>query len=215
MTVLTTQTILAIESAIGGGSIAIVADGSRIDGVIGPSSVSRAEDLLSNIDHLLHENDIDKLDLTEIIVSAGPGSFTGIRIGIATALGLGDALRIPVRQISLLEALAVFHTGTNEIAAALPVGRETICWQPFRRHGDLVEAVDQPAAVTIDEFMNLAADKNMPVIVVNGALYESIAAPPLERCRNAGNDLASLLARAVIDHGLADLPEPMFVGKRK
>ena len=215
MTVLTTQTILAIESAIGGGSIAIVADGSRIDGVIGPSSVSRAEDLLSNIDRLLHENDIDKLDLTEIIVSAGPGSFTGIRIGIATALGLGDALRIPVRQISLLQALAAFHTGTNEIAAALPVGRETICWQPFRRHGDLVEAVDQPAAVTIDEFMNLAADEAMPVIVVNGSLYELIAGSARDRCLNAGDDLANLLASAVIENELADSPEPLFVGKRK
>lgn len=46
-------------------------------------------------------------DLREIVVGVGPGGFTGIRIGIATALGLGQALGIPVHGASTLEALAL------------------------------------------------------------------------------------------------------------
>lgn len=55
-------------------------------------------------------------DITDIVVGVGPGGFTGLRIGLATALGLGQALRVPVVGASSLEALAL------GIAEAAPPG---------------------------------------------------------------------------------------------
>src|SRR5258708_18599521 len=96
---------LAIESAISGGSISLL-KGREIANWIGSSNVSKAEDLLANIDHLLAANDIALNEIDLITVSAGPGSFTGIRIGIATALGLKAGLGIAMSSESALKAIA-------------------------------------------------------------------------------------------------------------
>jgi tRNA threonylcarbamoyladenosine biosynthesis protein TsaB len=56
--------------------------------------------------HLLGAAGCDVRDLGRVVVGVGPGGFTGLRIGIATALALGQALRVPVEGASTLEALA-------------------------------------------------------------------------------------------------------------
>lgn len=207
--------ILAVESAIGGGSIAVFIDGSRAGGVVGASSLSRAEDLLPNLDRILSETGIDKSELSEIVVSAGPGSFTGIKIGLASALGLGASLGIPVRRISLLEALACSQPDQDELAAALPVGRETICWQPYSGNQGLVTPACEPEAVDIEQFHAIILASDPAVFAVDHSIYDVLPEPLRRRCRNAGDDLASILARAAIDYSLIDSPEPIFVGKRK
>jgi tRNA threonylcarbamoyladenosine biosynthesis protein TsaB len=66
--------ILAIESAVGGGSISLLRGSTEIAGWIGEGGVSRAEDLLPNISRLLHKAVVDKYDITKLAVSTGPGS---------------------------------------------------------------------------------------------------------------------------------------------
>ena len=96
-----TQNItLAIESAIRGGSVSLIGDGVEIANWIGSADVSKAEDLLADIDLMLGANGLTIHDVGHVAVSAGPGSFTGIRIGIATALGLETGLGIPMSSIS-------------------------------------------------------------------------------------------------------------------
>ncbi|MGQ0543253.1 MAG: tRNA (adenosine(37)-N6)-threonylcarbamoyltransferase complex dimerization subunit type 1 TsaB, partial [Blastocatellia bacterium] len=103
----TSHTVLAIESAIQDGSIALFRDGKEIASVGGSDDVSRAEELLPNIEKLFNDTGIkfDEIDL--IAVSRGPGSYTGIRIGIATVLGLARALNISCAGVSVLEAMTI------------------------------------------------------------------------------------------------------------
>ena len=64
-----------------------------------------AQHLLSDVDALLAEAGVETTDLGAIVVGTGPGTFTGLRIGLATARALGFALQIPVRGVSTLDAL--------------------------------------------------------------------------------------------------------------
>src|SRR6187399_2051582 len=120
--------VLSIESAISGGSVSLIVDGAEVANWIGSAGVSKAEELLVNIDHLLNTNDLTARDLDLVTVSAGPGSFTGIRIGLATALGLKAGLGIEMSSESALIALASQQPSMHaDLLIAVPVGRNAVC----------------------------------------------------------------------------------------
>lgn len=73
------------------------------------------ETVIIHIDNLLKENDVSKQSICQIGVDSGPGSFTGLRIGIATANAMGLALNIPVSGFSSLDILAEQHRNHNTI----------------------------------------------------------------------------------------------------
>lgn len=117
--------LLAIESAISGGSIALFRGNDYVNGSAGGRSVSRAEDLLPNIESLLNESEVSRNDLGRIAISLGPGSYTGLRIGIATVMGLCRGLGIDHVGVPLIDA--IFGCYPNEPAlVALPMGRTDI-----------------------------------------------------------------------------------------
>ena len=97
----------ALDTATPTPSLALVGD----DGVIAELWLGRVPGggrrVLEAAHHLLGACGVVPGDLSQIVVGVGPGGFTGIRIGIATALGLGQALGIPVHGASSLEALAL------------------------------------------------------------------------------------------------------------
>jgi tRNA threonylcarbamoyladenosine biosynthesis protein TsaB len=64
-----------------------------------------AQRVLADVDHLLRAAGVEPADLDLIVAGTGPGTFTGLRIGLATARALGLALGVPVRGVSTLEAL--------------------------------------------------------------------------------------------------------------
>ena len=122
--------ILGLETAIAGGSVALFHSDIELASVKGESGITRTEDLLPNIAKLLDGCKIAARELTAIVVSTGPGSFTGIRVGIATALGLGSACDIRCIGLSVLEAMA-FISKLSRVVAAVPMGRDLACLQSF------------------------------------------------------------------------------------
>ena len=134
---------LGIEAAVAGGSLSIFASDREVASFTHEQRVARAEDLLGNIDTLLASNQIDKRELSGVVVSAGPGSFTGIRIGIATAQGLGMGLKIPVLNVSLLHALAGSSSLRGDVVAQVPMGRGMVCVQRIQIETErLIETTD-------------------------------------------------------------------------
>ena len=101
---------LAFDTATSVATAALVRDGT----VLG-ERVSRAVSVLEDADELLREAGAEQGDLTGLVVGIGPGSFTGLRIGLAAARGLAFALDLPVAGVSTLRALAAGSPG------ALPV----------------------------------------------------------------------------------------------
>ncbi len=102
--------ILAIDTATEVATSALVADGE----VLG-ERCSRASTVLEDVDALLRQGGRRAGEVDAIAVGTGPGSFTGVRIGLATVRGLAFALGVPTAGVSTLDALAAGAPG------ALPV----------------------------------------------------------------------------------------------
>lgn len=108
-------------------------------------------------------------DVGEIVVGVGPGGFTGLRIGLATAMGLGQALGVPVTGASSLEALALGVArearGDGLVAAVLDARRRELFAAAYRyREGDLAEVI-APAALPPADLAARLAELGEPVLV--------------------------------------------------
>ena len=102
----TVSTILCIETSGPVCSVAISASGKTIAQAEVTEAFQHASVLLPNIDKLISTAQIERSGLDAIAVSAGPGSYTGLRIGVSTAKGLCYSLDKPLIGLSTLEVLA-------------------------------------------------------------------------------------------------------------
>lgn len=101
-----TERLIAIETSSPRLSLALGTDTQHKRSYQGPLQWRHAESVFEGMEKLLAAERWDVQSLTGVLVSIGPGSFTGIRIGLAVARALGQALEIPVRGFSSLEILA-------------------------------------------------------------------------------------------------------------
>jgi tRNA threonylcarbamoyladenosine biosynthesis protein TsaB len=124
--------ILAIETALHPGSVSIL-DGaaSEIDFHVGSAEVSRSEDLLPIISELLEKNRIHQKQIDLIGVSLGPGSFTGVRVGLATAKGLALGIGCECIGVSTLEILAASVEREGKIRSVISGARREVFYQDF------------------------------------------------------------------------------------
>src|SRR6266436_150795 len=98
--------LLGVESATLSGGVALL-DGDRLLGEITLNiAITHSERLMSAVDRLLIDCGLAPADLDGLAVSVGPGSFTGLRVGIATVKALAMALDLPVAAVPTLDALA-------------------------------------------------------------------------------------------------------------
>ena len=108
--------VLALDTSTSRGSLALVASDRLLAEYTLESSASYLNRLQVGIDHLLQETANTIQDVNLIVVSQGPGNFTGLRLGLATAKGLALAIGSPVVAVNTLDALAA-----NFPYASLPV----------------------------------------------------------------------------------------------
>ena len=98
--------ILAIETSSLVSSVALVGSKKLFGELTIENQKHHSERLVPYIEHLLEMSEIQKGELSAIAVSTGPGSFTGLRIGMATAKAIAYVLKIPVIGISTLSGLS-------------------------------------------------------------------------------------------------------------
>ncbi len=163
--------VLGIDTATSRASVALARE-EGIAALLGLDGRGRhAGDLLARIDALLAGAGLRPSDLSGIAVTVGPGSFTGVRIGMATAKGLAYSLGLPLGGMSTLEALALavprpkglpaprlcaaIEAGRGEVYAAIfrleaaGIGRETAdrSWRP----SDLLQEVRGGGVVVVGD----------------------------------------------------------------
>jgi tRNA threonylcarbamoyl adenosine modification protein YeaZ len=107
--------VLAADTSLPILSVALINDTALVGALAMEGRGSRNEKLLPAIDYLLTENAIDRREVDVFAVTRGPGSFTGVRIGLATMQGLALVLGKPVCAMSTHEAIAYGTRGRISI----------------------------------------------------------------------------------------------------
>jgi tRNA threonylcarbamoyladenosine biosynthesis protein TsaB len=140
--------ILAVETAALAGSIAIARGAQIIGGLNGDPGVSHSNTLLADLDRLLDHTGVKLSDIDLFAVAAGPGSFTGLRIGIATVKALAATLGRSCAAIPTLQSVALSGGVSAATVALLPAGRGEVFAQSFAVSNDgAVVALDEPAHI--------------------------------------------------------------------
>ncbi len=141
---------LAIDTSTSAIGVAVLAPGA--DPVVGVEVDARAhtEKLAPLVRDTLTAAGAVPADLTDIAVGTGPGPFTGLRVGLVTALTLGHALGIPVHGVCSLDALAeqalvAAADGIDEVLVATDARRKEVYWARYGRGADGAVALTEPA----------------------------------------------------------------------
>jgi tRNA threonylcarbamoyl adenosine modification protein YeaZ len=195
---------LAMESAIAGGSVSLLDGSVEIANWVGSSDVSKAEDLLPNIDRLLKDSSLTSKDIGQIAVSAGPGSFTGIRICLATALGLKKGHGVSLATVSALDAIAVL-SGDNNVSVAVPMGRNTVCLQQFEN----CKSLDEPHTLEHEQFVDRLQQDVQNKYVVHEKLYSDTQQ---DNVINFGSNIAKAVGLFAIKNPNTSIA-PLFISK--
>ena len=135
--------VLALDTATPEPAVAVsTGDIAHVERL--PDDRRASEDLLPAISACLRRAGIELSDCGRIAVCSGPGSFTGVRIGLATAWGFSRATGVPVEAVPTLEALAesARRPGLSEVAAALDAGRGDVTIQTFSLGGHRAASLD-------------------------------------------------------------------------
>jgi tRNA threonylcarbamoyladenosine biosynthesis protein TsaB len=202
---------LAIETSTQKGSLSLLKDGAEVDFWAGSETPTISSALLPQISALLAKNNVSLNNLDMIAVSAGPGSFTGTRIGLSTVRALQTALNIPGVGVSLLEALAwSVKDASQRVAALIPAGRTEVYYQEFGFEGAQMIAVSPVSCADIEDVPALLKGDNV-LCVATGDLkaehLEFIERETLKGAVVAGGDLAKYVGEIAINMAMT-LPHP-------
>lgn len=181
---------------------AAVHDGSRVVGAAGhEGAMAHGELLVPTILEALAAAGAATSDVTEVAVGVGPGPFTGLRVGIVTALTLGRSLGVPVRGVCSLDAIAAGTRAEGEFVVATDARRKEVYWARYDAQGRRMSdpAVDRPDVV---------GALGLPVVgrgtLVHPQLAGSLEGPP----DPSGAALAELVASG---RALEVAVEPLYL----
>jgi tRNA threonylcarbamoyladenosine biosynthesis protein TsaB len=150
--------VLALDAASPQPAVALIVRGRVYEQRL-PGDRRASEDLLPAVQRTLAAAGLALSACERIAVCAGPGSFTGLRVGLATAWGLGRGLGIPVEPVSTLEAMAEAARahGAERVVAVLDAGRgEAVC-ERFALEADRARSLGPAALVRVEDVAGFAA----------------------------------------------------------
>ena len=164
--------ILAVETATLAGSLALTRGEELIASVSGDPAVSHSNTLLADLDKLLSRTTFKLADIDLFAVAVGPGSFTGLRIGIATVKGLAATLAKPCAAVPTLQAVALAGGVSEASVALLPAGRGEVFAQLFSVSADAVTALDEPSHIAPQKMIDKYSSLEKAVWCGEGALAQ-------------------------------------------
>ncbi|HJT20145.1 MAG TPA: tRNA (adenosine(37)-N6)-threonylcarbamoyltransferase complex dimerization subunit type 1 TsaB [Nitrospira sp.] len=146
--------ILAVETATAWQSVAILDDRTIVARHDHEAAGSHGKLLLPTIDRLFRETGLSLVSLDGLVVSIGPGSFTGLRVGLATMLGFRTISKLPLAVVPTLEGMAWNLRGASDLLCPVVSSRRgEVYWAVFRWIDDhrveriVPEQVGPPAAL--------------------------------------------------------------------
>ncbi len=156
--------ILALDSSGLVASVAIVEEDQTLSEYTVNYKKTHSQTLLPMLDEVVRMLELDLGTIDAIAVSGGPGSFTGLRIGSATAKGLGLALGKPLIHVPTVDALAYNMYGAKGLICPIMDARRNQVYTGVYRFEESFEVVDGQMAVDVQELIELLNKKGERVI---------------------------------------------------
>lgn len=215
--------VLAIDTATLAGSAALYQDGLLASCFL-HTKKTHSERLLPMIDFLLQSIDLELKDIDLITVVNGPGSFTGIRIGVTTAKTLAQMLHKPLAAVNTLEVLAANIASEKDlICPVLDARKKEVYTACYKRdeHGELLELLE-PIALPVQKLLEFLQDRDEDIWFVGdglGVYGEELEAALGGRFKTAPDHLKLPNAAAAAELGLKtwhkglqqDTVEPLYL----
>lgn len=165
--------VLSIDSSSKVATVAILKDDVLLGEYILNDKREHSVILVPLIENLLKECNLTIDDIDGYVVSKGPGSFTGLRIGMATIKGMSFGNNKPYISISSLDALAYNLISFNGIICPIMDAlRENVYTALYRNNNDNLEKIMDYTAMDIDKLVDLLKNKNEDVIFVGDGVYK-------------------------------------------
>lgn len=160
--------ILAIETATLVSGVAIAEPDRLLAEITLQTQLTHSEVLMPHIQLAMQIAKLDIKQLDAVAVSIGPGSFTGLRIGLATAKTLAYALSIPVIGVSTLEALAYnCQTGGGYIVPTLDAQKGNVYTALYRKNADGgLDEIVEPHVIAFAELLDKLRSYDEPTILL-------------------------------------------------
>jgi len=190
--------VMAVDTSHARGGAALAVDG-RVRGERVFGETSHLVALARAVDSLLRDAGLGARDVERVAVVSGPGSFTGLRIGLAWAKGLCAGSGAALVTVGSLELIARAHAGAGLVCTMIDARREEVYGALFDVAGDALETIVAPCARAPEEFLR-ALPRAPGLAVGTGAVrYAALA-----RARFPG---------VVIAEADASLPSPSVLAR--
>ena len=164
--------ILAFETSAKAASVAITDNGKLLGESYQNTGLTHSQTLMVMAEDLLKACNLSVKDVEAVAVAAGPGSFTGVRIGVAAAKGFAWGAELPCYGVSTLEAMA-FNLGVWEgyVVPAMDARRSQVYTAIFHAEKGVLTRVEEDMAVSLAELGEKIKNFAQPVFLVgDGAL---------------------------------------------
>ena len=144
--------ILAFETTAKAGSVALLEDGKLLAESYQNTGLTHSQTLMVMAEDMLKQAGKTVADVTAVAVAEGPGSFTGVRIGVAAAKGFAWGGQIPCCGVSTLEAMArTLGVYEGHVCACMDARRNQVYNAVFLAEGGRLERVSEDRAIALAE----------------------------------------------------------------
>ena len=159
--------ILALETSAKSVSCAVVEDGAPLASAYQFTGLTHSRTLLPMVDAMLKNADLTIDDMDALAIAAGPGSFTGLRIGIAAVKGLAWAADKPCLGVSTLEAMVQNAAHIDGlIVGAMDARRSQVYNAVFETKGGELTRLTPDRAISLEELCAQLQGKQQPITVL-------------------------------------------------
>ena len=165
--------ILGIDTSSMAASVAVIEDNKLICEYTINTKKTHSQKLMPMIENMLNLSDLNVCEIDAIAVCEGPGSFTGLRIGMATAKAIAHVNDIPVIGVNSLEVLAAnMNLCDKKICSILDAQRNQVYMNKYILKDDKITELEEISIKPIDELLEEISSSNEDWVLVGEAVYK-------------------------------------------
>ncbi len=205
--------ILAFETSAKAASVALMENGKLLGESYQNTGLTHSQTLMVMAEDLLKTCGLTAKDVEAVAVAAGPGSFTGVRIGVAAAKGFAWGAQLPCYGVSTLDAMArSLGVYQGYVVPAMDARRSQVYTAIFHAQKGMLTRLEEDMAISLAELKEKIKNFEEPVFLVgDGALLcyntlleevPGLVLPPEHRVHQRASGVA-LAAQAQLDAGAA------------